>query len=143
MTAKNNSDFVNRHVGLNDFDIKKMLNRLNVKSLDDLSYNLLKNLNVSNEGIEIIKNTNIYKIMHSEISKFKAMIINYVNDNEDKIIDFLKTKLNPSIKCFFRFISKSAVKKSKTKKSKKDGGNGECPNREADFKTECPFLSKF
>ena len=36
MKAKNKSDFLNRHVGLNDSDIKKMLKRLNIKSLDHL-----------------------------------------------------------------------------------------------------------
>ena len=36
MTAKNKSDFLNRHVGLNNSDIKKMLKRLDIKSLDDL-----------------------------------------------------------------------------------------------------------
>ena len=36
MIAKNKSDFINRHVGLNDSDIKKMLKHLSIKSLDDL-----------------------------------------------------------------------------------------------------------
>ena len=36
MTVKNKFDFLNRHVGLNDFDIKKMLKCLDIKSLDNL-----------------------------------------------------------------------------------------------------------
>ena len=36
MIAKSKSDFINRHVGLNESDIKKMLKRLSIKSLDDL-----------------------------------------------------------------------------------------------------------
>ena len=34
--VKNKSDFINRHVGLNESDISKMLERLKVNSLDDL-----------------------------------------------------------------------------------------------------------
>ena len=36
MIVKNKSDFISRHVGLNDSDIKKMLECLDIKSLDDL-----------------------------------------------------------------------------------------------------------
>ena len=36
MIVKNKFDFLNRHVGLNEPDIKKMLEHLDIKSLDDL-----------------------------------------------------------------------------------------------------------
>ena len=40
MTAKNKSNFLNRHVGLNNSDIKKMINHINIEKL----YELIKKL---------------------------------------------------------------------------------------------------
>ena len=66
---KNKSDFINRHVGLNNFDIKKMLEHLDIKSLDDLiekvipgnilspiTENLLENSLTEAETLGLLKN---------------------------------------------------------------------------------------
>ena len=102
MTAKNNSDFFYRHVGLDDFDIKKMLNRLNIKSLDELiakvipknilspiTENLLKKDLSEIEEKEILDNIEIHFVENANEILKKAFIskIHPYKENANEKID--------------------------------------------------------